>query len=204
MIMGAFDGPDGATPLDPDDIGGLIPTWIANRDDLNSAEQENIARAVLWASSRGVAGSIDGLMTEKVMKNLHKRMFGDVWKWAGEFRRHNTNIGSSWIDIPVRLRDLLEDVSFQTGNREEYPWHADELAIRFHHRLVLIHPFPNGNGRHSRLAADLLVVKLGEQHFTWGAKELTSTGSSRSAYLEALRYADATQDFAPLVAFARS
>ena len=112
--------------------------------------------------------------------------------------------GAPWPYIPMQVHELLEDVLVQTSDRANMPWAADELAVRFHHRLVAIHPFPNGNGRHARLAADLLVELLGEQAFTWGARDLGEEGSARAAYLEALRQADREFDYAPLLAFARS
>ena len=199
-----FEEPVGATPIDPDDAKGLIPTWVATRADLNSAEQENIAKAIAWASSRGGPQSVDSLMTEGTMRGLHRRMFGDVWKWAGSYRRHDTNMGAPWPYVPIQVLELLEDVSAQTSDRANMPWAADELAVRFHHRLVAIHPFPNGNGRHARLAADLLVELLGESAFTWGARDLSEEGTARAAYLEALRRADREFDYAPLLAFARS
>ena len=202
--LGMFDGPEGATPLESDDVAGLIPTWAATREDLNAAEQANVLKAVQWASSRRGPHSLDKILTEKIVKDLHRRMFGDVWKWAGEFRRHATNIGTDWPHIPMQLHDLLADVIIQTADLKKLPWPSDELAARFHHRLVLIHPFPNGNGRHARLAADLLIAALGEPYFTWGTEDLGASGGARRAYLDALRHADRTQDFAPLVAFARS
>lgn len=205
MIAAAsmFDGPDGATPLDEADREGLIPTWIATRNDLNAAEQANIAKAVQWAESKGGPHSLADLMTEEMMKKIHERMFGEVWKWAGNYRRLNTNIGTDWPYISGQLRDLLADVVAQTADPGTTPWPPDELAIRFHHRLVVIHPFPNGNGRHSRLAADLLVELLGQPPFDWGGQDIGSAGSGRQTYLGALRHADKTQDFEPLMAFAR-
>ena len=127
-------------------------------------------------------------------------MFGDVWSWAGEFRRTERNIGIEPVLIPVELRTLLVDVRYwiEYGT---YP--TDEIAIRFHHRLVAIHPFPNGNGRTARLMADLLVVELGDEPFTWGRASLTDVGQTRSKYIEALRAADRL-DIAPLLGFARS
>ncbi|PKQ15167.1 MAG: cell filamentation protein Fic [Actinobacteria bacterium HGW-Actinobacteria-7] len=198
-----FDEPEGATPLEPDDLAGLIPTWVATREDLNAAEQANIAKALLWAESKGGPHSLDALLSEGTMRSLHTRMFGEVWKWAGHYRRHNTNIGTDWPHISAQLQDLLADVLVQTSDREKLPWPPDELAVRFHHRLVVIHPFPNGNGRHARLAADLLVAELGEPSFTWGAKDLGASGAVRRAYLDALRHADREQNFVPLVEFAR-
>jgi Fic-DOC domain mobile mystery protein B len=131
-------------------------------------------------------------------------MFGDVWKWAGRYRTHDTNIGAHWPHIQTQVRDLLADVVAQTADPDRLPWSADEVAIRFHHRLGVIRPFPNGNGRHARLVADLLVAALGRPVFTWGSGDLSEEGESRQAYLKALRRADASEDFEPLVRFARS
>ena len=199
-----FAGPDGATPFDAEDLEGLIPTWVATGDDLNAAEQANIAKAFVWLASKSGSHSLEALMTEKMMKRLHKQMFGEVWGWAGKYRHHNTNIGTNWLYIQTELSDHLANVLVQIGNGDSLPWSLDELAIRFHHRLVLIHPFPNGNGRHSRLAADLLIEQLGQASFTWGTQDLSASGVARKVYLDALRHADKTDDFGPLVAFARS
>jgi Fic-DOC domain mobile mystery protein B len=204
MTDDLFQEPEGATPLSPDDAKGLIPSWVATRADLNAVEQENIAKAIAWASTSPRMSSLVSLTTEESMKTLHRRMFGDVWKWAGSYRQHDTNMGAHWPNISTQVRELLADVLAQTANAENLPWPADELAVRFHHRLVVIHPFPNGNGRHSRFAADLLVNVLGEPAFTWGSENLGSPGEARRAYLEALRKADSIYDYRSLVEFARS
>lgn len=201
---GLFEHPEGATPVDPDDVGGLIPTWVATRADLNAVEQANIGQAMRWASSKGGPRTLEALLTESTMRTLHARMFGDVWKWAGQYRTHDTNIGTHWPYISTHVRDLLADVLVQVSDPDALPWSADEVAVRFHHRLVVIHPFPNGNGRHSRLAADLLVTALGHPVFTWGATDLNAAGQGRSTYLAALQRADSARDYEPLVAFARS
>lgn len=204
MTADLFQEPEGATPLSPDDAKGLIPTWVATRADLNSVEQENIAQAVTWASTSPRMGALASLMTEESMKTLHRRMFGEVWKWAGSYRQHDANMGAHWPYISTQVRELLADVLAQTADPENLPWPADELAVRFHHRLVVIHPFANGNGRHSRLAADLLVNVLGEPSFAWGSENLNGPGEARHTYLEALRTADSLYDYRPLVEFARS
>jgi Fic-DOC domain mobile mystery protein B len=203
MMTSLFQEPEGATPLSPEDAKGLIPTWVATRADLNAIEQENVAGAIAWVSASPRMASLASLMTEESMKTLHKRMFGDVWKWAGSYRRHDTNMGAHWPYISTQVCELLADVLAQTADAEHLPWPADELAVRFHHRLVVIHPFANGNGRHSRLAADLLVNTLGEPVFTWGSKNLSGLGEARRAYLEALRTVDSQRDYRPLVEFAR-
>lgn len=130
-------------------------------------------------------------------------MFADVWEWAGQFRLRETNLGVNFHDISVYLHDLCEDVKAQVGDRTKLAYPADELAARFHHRLVSIHPFRNGNGRHSRLATDLLVRNLDQPPFTWGGAELSSSSATRSSYLSALRRADRDNDFTDLLAFAR-
>ena len=186
---------DAATPLTPEEHAQLIPTYITTRAQLNEAEQINITEADLWAFNRK-----RDVLSEEFLRKLHKRMFRKVWKWAGTFRTSERNIGVDAYRIGVELRTLLEDVAYWMANNTFAP---DEIAARFHHRLVLIHPFPNGNGRHARLAADLLAVKLGQKRFTWGSVNLVQPAATRSTYVAALKAAD-KHDIAPLSAFARS
>lgn len=190
-----FEEPDDATPLTPDEKKGLIPSDITYRRELNKAEQENIARAQDWALSRRRE-----LLTQKFIKDLHRRMFGDVWRWAGNFRTTERNIGITYYQIPMALRDLLADTKAWIEH-SAYP--ADEIAIRFHHRLVQIHPFSNDNGRHSRLMADLLIMQLGGERFSWGSTNLQDAGEVRKRYIAALEAAD-DHDLGPLLAFSRS
>ena len=184
-----------ATLLTPQDLRDLIPAHIAYRHELNEAEQDNILRGQHWALGRKRE-----LLTEKFLKNLHGRMLGDVWRWAGKYRKDERNIGIAFWEIPVAVRQLLDDtkawIEFGT-------YQADEIAVRFHHRLVQIHPFPNGNGRHSRLIADLLVMHLGQARFSWGRENLLDARVTRQQYISALRAAD-RHDVAALVAFARA
>lgn len=193
--MTLFDEPEGSTPLSPQDQRGLRQSWITTRDDLNAAEQANILAGRAWAMRSRVA-----LTTEDYLRKLHLRMFGDVWSWAGKLRTVETNIGALPHDIPARLRQFLDDVDYWLAH-QTYP--PDELAARYHHGLVLIHPFANGNGRHTRLAADLICRQLGVAPFTWGRHSLDQAGATRQAYLTALRAADA-HDFGPLLGFVRT
>lgn len=190
-----FEEPDNATPLTPEERRELLPAHIAYRRELNEAEQENIARAHDWALGRR-----RDLLTEKFVKDLHRRMFGDVWRWAGTFRKGERNIGVAHPEIPVALRQLLDDAR-EWIEYKAYP--PDEIAVRFHHRLVQIHLFPNGNGRHARLLADLLVMSLGGGRFSWGSANLQDAGTARRRYITALQAAD-THDVGPLLEFARS
>lgn len=204
MTEDLFQEPEGATPIDPEDAKGLIPTWLATRGDLNAVEQENIAKAMMWASTSARMGALATLLTDESMRTLHRRMFGDVWKWAGTYRQHDTNMGAYWPYIATQVRELLADVLLKAADVDDLPWSSDELAVRFHHRLVTIHPFPNGNGRHSRLAADLLINVLGKSAFSWGSENLNNPGQARRDYLDALRTADRLSEYADLVEFARS
>ena len=190
-----FEEPDDATPLTPDERQELIPSDITYRRELNRAEQENIARAQDWALSRRRE-----LLTEKSIKDLHTRMLGEVWRWAGDFRTTERNLGIPYGQIPMALRELLDDVKAWIEYKT-YP--LDEIAVRLHHRLVHIHPFPNGNGRHARLMADLLIMQFGGERFTWGSANLQDAGEVRKRYIESLKAAD-SHDLGPLLAFARS
>jgi Fic-DOC domain mobile mystery protein B len=194
-VRDLFDEPDHATPLTPEERRALIPAHIAYRSELNEAEQENIARAQDWALGRK-----RNLLSERFIRELHRQMLGDVWKWAGKFRTSERNLGIPFYEIPVALRQLLDDAKAWI-DYNTYP--PDEVAIRFHHRLVQMHPFPNGNGRHARLMADLLVMRRDREEFSWGRESLRDPGTLRQRYIAALQNAD-RHDIGPLLAFARS
>lgn len=186
---------EGQTPLSPDDLVGLIPSYISTRSELAEAEQRSIARALV-----GERPSAQVLLDDSYLRDLHRRMFADVWRWAGRYRLIETNIGVAPEAIAGSVRDIVDDVAVWI---ERSTYGHDEIAVRFHHRLVRVHPFPNGNGRHSRIVADLLVVDLGERRFTWGSDLDVTTDQLRTRYLSALRSADAG-DVDPIVAFART
>lgn len=194
-----FAEPEDATPLGPAEREGLKQGWITYRRDLNEVERENILKAALWARRRR-AHRPEDLLNDRFATELHRRMFGDVWKWAGAYRRTDRNLGIEAHRIEVEVRNLLDDARYSLASRT-YP--ADELAVRLHHRFVAVHPFPNGNGRHARMMADLLVESLGSAPFSWGSANLTDIGEVRARYIAALRAAD-DHEIAPLVVFARS
>ncbi len=191
-----FDEPAGATPLEPEEREGLLQTWITYRRDLNEAEQTNIAAgtAWVWRARR------HDLLSEEFLRRLHKRLFGDVWAWAGKFRKTERNIGIEPVHIPVELRKAFDDARYWIEH-ETFP--PDEIAVRLHHRLVSIHPFPNGNGRTTRLMGDLVAARLGQEPFTWGRQNLTDVGETRGRYIASLRAAD-NYNILPLLEFARS
>lgn len=186
---------DGATPLGSDELEGLIPSYVALRRELNAAEQLNILQAESWAFARR-----RNILDERFLTGLHKRMFGRVWRWAGKYRFSNKNIGVDAYRIQQELLQLLDDCRYWVDH-ETYG--MDEIATRFHHRLVLIHPYPNGNGRHARLAADLLLFANGKERFSWGRKSLQDAGETRDRYISSLQAAD-RHDIRPLLAFVRS
>ncbi|MDE2023030.1 MAG: mobile mystery protein B [Gammaproteobacteria bacterium] len=186
---------DAATPLTSDEQQDLIPSYISLRRELNEAEQANILEAEEWAFARQ-----RNVLDLQFLTALHKRMFGRVWRWAGKFRDTERNIGVAPALIRPELQQLVDDCGYwiKAGT---YP--PDEIAARFHHRLTLIHPFPNGNGRHARLATDLLLVSLGRPRFSWGRENLVDATQTRMIYVAALRAAD-KHDLNPLLDFVRS
>lgn len=188
-----FHYPAGATPLTPDETEGLIPRHISRQAQLNEWEQANILHGMRWAFRQRKLE----ILSEDFLRELHRKMFGETWEWAGTFRQSDKNIGVDWRYIPVRLRTLLDDVRTQM-EFESYP--ANEIAVRFHHRLVQIHLFPNGNGRHARLAADFLNRKLAGSPLSWASNDLTAADENRRRYIAALRAADA-HDYRELLEF---
>jgi Fic-DOC domain mobile mystery protein B len=198
-VTDLFQEPAAATPLSAEERDALRQSWITNRADLNEAEQENIVKGAAWARGRRLQNPVD-LLTVNFAQLLHKRMFGEVWKWAGSYRQTARNIGVEANRIHNEMPMMFDDIRYWVEDKTFPP---DEIAIRLHHRLVAIHPFPNGNGRHARLLADLLIERLGGQAFTWGGSTLADVGELRTKYVDALKAAD-NHDLQPLVAFARS
>ncbi len=195
----SLDYIDGQTPLEEDEKESLIIPTISTRGELDEFEQQNIEQALLWSMKRSF--KLEDVFAEEFVKKLHKRMFGNVWKWAGTFRQTNKNIGVDKWMIPMQLKTLLDDALYWNANNTYNP---DESAIRFKHRLVSIHCFANGNGRHSRLMADIIIEKIYKQpHFTWGRGNLNKQSDQRTAYLNAIKAAD-NGDIQLLIKFARS
>lgn len=189
--------PAGATPLDPDEAAGLLPGHIATREQLDEWEADNILAGARWAAGRARRRAI---LDDLFLRELHRRMFDRTWKWAGMYRAREKNIGVAPERIAGDVRNLLEDTKTQLAAKVAP---LDETAARFHHRLVAIHPFSNGNGRHARLMTDLLLEANGAAPFSWGRSDLVRPGEARERYLAALRAADA-RDFGPLLGFVRS
>jgi Fic-DOC domain mobile mystery protein B len=193
--------PDGATPLDDEDLADLLPAFVATRGDLNVVEFDNIAKAMPWALNRARRRGAEGVLDYSFLFLLHRRMFEDVWRWAGTQRRRGTNIGVDPAQIAERTKQALDDATWWHTNDT---FTVDERAVRIHHRLVTVHPFPNGNGRCTRLVADLYLTATGHPIFTWGAGErLDEDSGTRRRYLDALHAAD-RDDYGPLVVFART
>jgi len=196
-LMNEFQYPAGATPLEPEEMEDLKIGHITTREELNRFEQDNINEALQWLEIRRKSD----VLTEKFIKTLHQKMFGKVWRWAGIFRRSGKNIGVDWMQIPVQLHTLLQDVRYWMDHKT-YP--SDEIAVRFHHKMVWNHLFPNGNGRHARLMTDILLKDVFKQKpFTWNVKSIDVEDKVRTVYLKALRAAD-QGDYTMLLEFVRS
>lgn len=190
---------EGQTPLDDDEKEGLRIPSITTREELDEFEQLNIEKAIQWTFGKKI--NVEQLFSEKFIKELHKRMYGEVWKWAGTFRTSEKNLGIKNYLIAIELKQLLDDAIFWKENNTYSP---SELAIRFKHRLVSIHCFANGNGRHSRLMADLIMEKLYDSNFfSWGSSNLVKATETRNNYIQAVRKAD-NNDIEPLISFAKS
>jgi len=197
-MMDLFVAGDGQTPLTAEEQADLIPD-LSTKEELNEWERQNIVAASVWAfAPRGFAKRDP--LRESYVRELHRRMFDQSWRWAGMYRTTDRNLGVAHYLIRDSLARLLGDVRYWIDHAT-YP--ADEIAVRFHHRLVWIHPFANGNGRHTRLIADVLVQRLGRPMFTWGRDEIVAAGEVRRRYIAALQAADA-KDLGPLLAFVRS
>lgn len=188
-----FEYPPGATPIDPNEAEGLIPTHLTLQRQLDEYEEANIIEASEWAFSRRRGDPLDASFLHEV----HRRMLNQTWRWAGEARRSDKNIGVPWAEIPMRLHQMLGDIRAQIEHLA-YPPH--EIAARYHHRLVSIHVFANGNGRHARLMADLLLSDVAGRRFEWGRGKLVAAGDVRERYIAALRAAD-TGNYQPLLEF---
>ena len=190
----------GATPVDPEEAADLIPSGVETVDQLNAFEQTNILSATEWALRHRRRHSPTTVLSESFLFGVHRRMFDETWRWAGDPRRTDKNIGVHWPTIRVALHERVKDAQLWLA---ESVFTTDEVAVRLHHGIVLVHPFSNGNGRWSRLVADTLMHAHQQSPFDWGARNLASAGEARTAYLAALRAAD-HGDFTPLLRFARS
>jgi len=190
---------NGQTPIEEDEKEDLLIETISTRKELDEFEHKNIEEALQWVLSNSF--KIENILTEKFICNLHKKMLGEVWAWAGKFRKTNKNLGIDKWQIPTALKTLCDDTFFWVKHKTYKP---DEIALKFKHRVVSIHCFPNGNGRHSRLMADLIIYKVYNLPlFSWGADDLIYQGEIRTTYLKALKAADNGQ-YNLLFAFARS
>ncbi|MHB8339053.1 MAG: mobile mystery protein B [Ignavibacteriaceae bacterium] len=193
-----LDYSDGHTPLDEDEKDGLLIKTITTRGELDEFEQLGVEKANVWLLTRRLDAK--RILTEEFVKELHKRMFSDIWEWAGEFRKTDKNLGIDKFMIGIELKKLLDDCRFWI---EKKTFTEDEIAIRLSHRMVSIHPFANGNGRHSRLIADVLINKqFKKSYFSWGSRNLVKHGEAHKQYLKALKEADKL-NYKPLIEFSR-
>lgn len=190
---------DGQTPLDEEEKEGLLIKTLTTKNELDEFEQLNIEKAIEWTIHTNLKK--DRILSEKFIKYLHKKMYGDVWKWAGEFRKSNKNIGIKWPQIGIELKKLIDDTKYWVENKT-YP--PEEISIRFKHRIVAIHCFPNGNGRHSRMVADIIMESVfGKEIFTWHQSNMVKADETRKKYIATLKEAD-NGNIKPLIEFANN
>ncbi len=192
------NAPHGSTPIDPDEARELLLIYVNDREDLNRWEYQNIKEALIWLEKTKPIN----ILNQNFLRDLHVKMFGQVWKNAGHFRNRDMNIGVEWWDITTGLRNMFEDVKLWIENET---FSSDEIGVRFHQRIVFIHPFTNGNGRLSRLITDLLIENvLNKKRFSWGGGvDLIHKSKMRKVYIRALKDADSF-NFEPLINFVRS
>ena len=191
---------DGQTPIDEDEKEGLLIPTITTREELDEFEQLNIQKAIEYYLHKRKFNT-EEILTEKFILDVHKRMLRDVWKWAGTIRKYNKNLGVDKFQISVRLRQLFANCEFWIENKT---YSEEEIAIRFKHKIVSIHVFPNGNGRHSRLMGDIIMKQVFEKPtFSWGQKYLVHKSKVRDEYIKALRLAD-NGDFSSLNYFSKA
>lgn len=188
-----FVYPEGATPIKEDDAGALIPNHITTQRELNEWESHNIQKATSWGLSR----KRSEVLSVDFVKELHRRMFDETWTWAGKFRQSNKNIGVAWEQVSIETRKLMDDAKCWLS---ESTFRIEESAVRLHYRIVAIHPFVNGNGRHARLIADILLFNHDLPQIDWGAASLDFTGTTRQRYINALRAAD-RGDYSSLLSY---
>ena len=194
-----FDYTDNQTPLEEDEKEGMLIKSITTRADLDEFEQQNIEKAMLWLKSKKFTAA--EILSEKFVQQLHRHMYAGVWKWAGEYRKTDKNIGVDKHQIAIALKQLLDDCQYWINHPG---FSNEEIAVRLKHRIVQVHCFVNGNGRHSRLMADVMMEKVFHlPAFTWGAANLIKQSNLRTAYIQALKKADAG-DYNYLIAFAKS
>lgn len=190
---------DGQTPLSEEEKEGLLIKSITTHQELDEFEQMNIERAIEWTLIKKF--KMEYVLSEKFIKELHYKMFNNVWEWAGKFRLSEKNLGVKFHRIGTELKQLNDDCAFWVKNQT---FSEEEIAIRYKHRIVYIHCFPNGNGRHSRLMADIIISHLFNKNvFTWSSASLVNGGEQRTTYLNAIKEAD-KHDIKPLIDFAKS
>jgi Fic-DOC domain mobile mystery protein B len=181
----------GETPID--DVSGLKIKGIRTRKELNILEAENIRNVVVKylavKPSRRTAR-----FDVAWARRLHKEMFGDVWKWAGQFRTEDLNIGVAWHQVETSLQNLLDDLKcwLQHGTG------LLDQAVMLHHRAVQIHPFRNGNGRWARMLANIWLRRHDHPPTEWPEETVGAQSTIRDEYIKAIRLAD-EGDYGPLM-----
>lgn len=185
---------DGSTPLDPDQIRGIKFSHLVNMGELDEVEDLNIQKGLEWLNRQ----KGDDYLSMEFLCKLHEKLFGDVWKWAGTFRKVEVNLSKiKYYDVGPQLKMFFEDAKLWIeGGRMSW----DEISAEMHHRLIAIHPFPNGNGRTTRIYTEYVQKRNKQAVTSWKASLNHDPKERRRVYIKSLQQAD-KGDFRPLIEF---
>lgn len=157
-------------------------------------EAKNITRATIKYFSKTPDKKIAPFSFEWFLI-LHQEMFGDVWDWAGKLRQVELSIGVQAYLVSTELKKLVDDLAFWD---EHKTFSVIEISARLHHRAVQIHPFKNGNGRWSRMLANIYLKQNGLNPTKWNEDLLSKENPHRDDYIQALKFAD-DRDYSQLI-----
>lgn len=196
-----FETPSGATPLNADELKGLLIDTISTQAELNFAEQQSIIESSKWIYST----NHKNILSDIFFRKLHRKMFESIWDWAGIYRASEKNIGIEPYKIAGEIKKLCDDCEYWIKHNT-FDW--PELAARFHHKVVWIHPFANGNGRFARILTDILLKEHRQLLLSWGRNtfngdDFMSESKLRAEYIASLREAD-NKKFQRLIEFIKS
>ena len=192
----------GETPIPGDELAALVPHVIdtlaapitrADIYDLESAVLQDVTETQLAAALDGSL-TLDDLLNDYFLRDLHTQLYGDIWMWAGRWRQYEVNIGVAPEHIAVELRSAMGNIGYRWERAAD--WTPRELGVAVHAEAVRVHPFTDGNGRTTRLLADLVFIAAqdpAELQYDWNI--------DKRGYIEHLREFDRHRNVADLAAF---
>ena len=188
-----FKDRGGQTPLPPELQKGLISKNVQTIGELDEYEEQNIAEGMVWLEDSN-ANSLN----YSFWLRLHKKLFGNVWNWAGEIRSHD--LGNADFLYPEKVRpalmQLIGDAEYWFKN-DTYP--KKETIARIHEKLLTIHPFANGNGRWSRILTEYICKQNKIDIPKWNLKSKDDPQKRRKEYIEAVELARHKRQFLKLI-----